>query len=141
VTYSLLLRSILPVVLLLGLPACNKGSGAQKPASQPAPTADITGQPASPALEGPGYAVYMATGCKACHGEDLAGSGTLGPPLKGISANWNADTLRAYLKDPQAYAHSDPRLAAEQQKYTMRMPAMPLNETDMGVLVGFLLEH
>jgi cytochrome c2 len=89
---------------------------------------------------GPGYAVYQAQNCAMCHGSDLRGTPS-GPALSGIKEHWDAVKLSAYLKDPQGYADKDPRLAANREKFAMRMRPFSLSAADETALIDFLLSR
>jgi mono/diheme cytochrome c family protein len=124
--------------VLLLLSACNKGG-----TTDPRRSTEVPGTPGAEAPRATdtsaGRGVFMTNGCAVCHGEQLTGSGTLGPALKGLAVHWKADTLTAYLRDPQGYAMYDARLAEQHGKYSMKMPAMPLDEAKMASLVEYLL--
>lgn len=89
---------------------------------------------------GAGQAVYASKNCAMCHGGNGEGTNN-GPALTGLKQNWDRDKLAAYLKDPQGYAASDPRLAANHDKYVMRMPAAVLTPDEEGALLDYLLSR
>jgi hypothetical protein len=63
----------------------------------------------------------------------------MAPTLAGLAANWQPDTLTQYLKDPEGYTPTDPRLAEQDKQYTMQMPAFEGNDADLASLVAWLL--
>jgi cytochrome c553 len=89
-----------------------------------------------------GEGVYKAANCEMCHGKLLQGT-NLAPALKGLSENWEADTLAEYLLDPVGYTENDVRLKANSVQYKLPMPAWKqtgLGEPDLDLLVKWLLE-
>lgn len=84
--------------------------------------------------------VFKVGNCAMCHGQDLNGT-PLGPPLKGVKANWDVPKLLAYFKDPATYADNDPRLAANKGKYSVPMPPQRLPDAELTTLAEWLLEQ
>jgi cytochrome c1 len=78
-----------------------------------------------------GTSLYGTSFCSSCHAvQNAAGNlvgGDLGPELTRIGSKVNADWLRRWLQDPQAY---DPQT---------RMPHYRFDEKQIAVLSGFLL--
>jgi mono/diheme cytochrome c family protein len=64
--------------------------------------------------------------CAICHGKDMEGRPGMAPDLNHAKGPWkSAEELVKYLQDPQGYADKDPRLSAQRDKYSLRMPAIP----------------
>ena len=67
-----------------------------------------------------GAELYRNQACSTCHGTE--GTGTpFGPTLHGKKGHWTRETLVEYLKDPQAYAAKDARLAVQAKKFSLPM--------------------
>ena len=98
---SRLVRTALAIVLLACASACGGG-----PASAPAGRR--------------GAEVYSAQGCGTCHAPDGAGT-MLGPSLRGKSSHWTREKMVEYLRNPQAFAEKDPRLAEQARRYALPM--------------------
>ncbi|MFN0243985.1 MAG: c-type cytochrome [Planctomycetota bacterium] len=77
-------------------------------------------KPAGGGAQNSGAALFQKNGCATCHSADGRGT-ALGPKLVGVAVHWKRDTLVEYLKDPQAYAAKDARLAAQGKQYMMPM--------------------
>jgi len=76
----------------------------------------------SPAC-GPGdpESLYVDLGCPRCHGFHLEGN-RYGPALDRLGENWDsAQTIGAYLRDPQALVAKDPRLSGQDSRYELKM--------------------
>src|SRR5262245_31297182 len=111
-------RAILALAGLLALIAAACGGGAAE----------------AQAAGSPGAQLFTSQGCSACHGSDGSG-GMLGPPLWGKKQLWTRAKLMEYLKNPQAYATKDERLAEQSRTYTLPMPRVDkLTEEDLGRL-------
>jgi hypothetical protein len=85
-----------------------------------------------------GLTVYKEANCAMCHGGDMAGT-TMAPPLSNLSANWDADTLQQYMRDPESYSANDPRLDEQNKQYSMQMPAFDGSEDELAAMVTWLL--
>lgn len=68
-----------------------------------------------------GREVYLAAGCEECHGADLKGTRTGGPPLSGTRKHWDVDGLLAYFANPDSVADVDPRLKELRSYYESGM--------------------
>src|SRR5262245_20293933 len=89
--------------------------------------------------ESGGAHLFTSQGCGACHGSDGSG-GLLGPPLWEKKQHWTRASLMKYLRDPQAYAAKDARLAEQARTFTMPMPRVDkLSEDDLGRLADHVL--
>lgn len=68
-----------------------------------------------------GADIYVLQSCGACHGEH--GEGTdRAPALRGMAEHWTVERLAGYFVDPRAYVAADPRLAAVDERFSLRMP-------------------
>ncbi len=110
------------------------------PGPGPAPTADVSRQPASaPEVPGAeaGRRVFAERGCTSCHG---VGSGTLiGPDLKGVGSRRDGDWLRRWLADPAAMLRAYPDLASWPAAYgNIVMPNQNLSSSEIDALVAYL---
>jgi mono/diheme cytochrome c family protein len=85
-----------------------------------------------------GLAVYKRENCATCHGGDMAGT-PMAPPLSNLSDYWNADTLAEYMRDPEGYSATDPRLAEQNQQYSMQMPPFEGSDEELAAMVAWLL--
>ncbi|MBM3988779.1 MAG: cytochrome c [Planctomycetes bacterium] len=87
--------------------------------------------PDAQSLEGDGSAshsaalvpetLYRARNCITCHGRDFEGT-MQAPPLRGLSAHWNARDLAAFLKEPKPWLAKEPRLAEAARAFRTPMP-------------------
>ncbi len=68
-----------------------------------------------------GREVYLAAGCDDCHGVDLKGTRTGGPPISGTRKNWDIASLLVYFSNPDSVADSDPRLRELRSYYESGM--------------------
>jgi cytochrome c2 len=85
-------------------------------------------------------ASYVNLGCAKCHGAEREGMRS-GPPLHNLAERWTEDDLVAYLRDPQTFVQSNPRLKAMDEDYPIAMPAFPNTpEEDVRALVRLMLE-
>ncbi len=75
-----------------------------------------------------GREVYLAAGCDECHGVDLQGTRTGGPPISGTRKHWDVDALLLYFANPDSVADADPRLRELRSYYESGMK--PLNWSD-----------
>jgi mono/diheme cytochrome c family protein len=107
------------------------------PQPGPDPTEEELAEP-PPAKTGD--ELYVAGNCHVCHGADRNGS-SLGPPLRKLAANWSAEEMVKYFKDPGNYAASDPRLSEHKGKYQMVMPPLRIPDADQLRLAQWLLEQ
>jgi cytochrome c2 len=89
---------------------------------------------------GTAEASYVDLGCAKCHGADREGMRS-GPPLHNLAERWGEDDLVAYLRDPQSFVQSNPRLKAMDEEYPIAMPAFPNTpEDELRALVVLMLE-
>ena len=86
----------------------------------------------------PGARLYTDSGCARCHGADFSGT-RLGPPLKGLKANWTTESLARYLEQPAGFRRSD-RLKALHEKYRITMPQFDMAPEERKILVKYVLE-
>lgn len=108
------------LVLLISLPllpACGGGGDSKKP------------------IDG---AKIFSLYCKTCHKVD-AGGGPLGPPLRNLADNWDSDQLRRYVRNPNSFADTDPRLRSLKMSFRLPMPATNVKDEHLGLLVDYLL--
>jgi mono/diheme cytochrome c family protein len=117
------------------------GGGAEGAAEDGAGDGDAE----APADDGPvappvpaGEELYRSARCGVCHGDDLGGA-EQGPPLKGLSQNYDAGQLKTFMKDPAAYAIDNQRLIDLGRQYELVMPRSRLPEEQLDVLVRWLL--
>ena len=84
--------------------------------------------------------LYVDLGCPRCHGFHLGGN-RYGPTLEGLAENWDsAQTIVAYLRDPQTVVENDPRLKAQDADYKLKMqPVTDSSDEDLAVLGAWLL--
>jgi mono/diheme cytochrome c family protein len=75
-----------------------------------------------------GREVYLAAGCDECHGVDLKGTRTGGPPITGTRKHWSVDELLLYFANPDSVADTNPRLQELRSYYESGMK--PLDWTD-----------
>lgn len=68
-----------------------------------------------------GRRVYLAAGCDECHGVDLQGTRTGGPPIRGTRQHWDVDGLLAYFSNPDSVADVTPRLKELRSYYESGM--------------------
>jgi mono/diheme cytochrome c family protein len=87
-----------------------------------------------------GSELYTASNCALCHGADRNGS-ALGPPLRKLKANWTAEEMVKFFKDPSNYAANNPRLAADKGKYSVPMQPLRIADADQLRLAQWLLEQ
>lgn len=125
---SFIIVSCLALALGLGLFACNKGGAQQQQA----------GTAASAAPELDGAAIYTKANCAMCHGIDRGGK-PMGPALLTLKQNWTVDKLSEYLSDPAGFTANDSRLGAQQQQYSMKMPAPNITKEERDTLAKWLL--
>lgn len=89
------------LALALALAACGDAPGGDQPVD--------------------GARLYVMANCSTCHGNDGAG-GVLGPPLRGLDANWTRESLADYLTDPKGAIATTPRLKTLSLNFSMQMP-------------------
>jgi len=68
-----------------------------------------------------GREVYLAAGCDDCHGVDLKGTRTGGPPISGTRKHWDVEQLLVYFSNPDSVADADPRLRKLRSYYESGM--------------------
>lgn len=78
------------------------------------------------ACGGAGRRAYVAAGCEECHGDDLAGTMTGGPPLRGTRQHWDVERLLAYFANPDSVVLGDERLRTLRARYGSGMPPIKL---------------
>jgi cytochrome c2 len=145
-------RTLNPALLAIWLAiftcACPKPQTEPAPAQASAgsksdsPSASQGASAPNPEAQAMGKATYGMQGCAMCHGDKLEGKKGLAPALSGLRAHWTEENMAAYLHDPQGYADSDPRLKANRENYSMRMPAYTkLTADEEAALIAFLLAN
>lgn len=77
-----------------------------------------------------GRRAYLAAGCEECHGLDLQGTMTGGPPLRGTKRHWDVERLLRYFADPDSVALADERLRTLRARYGSGMPPIKLADPD-----------
>ncbi len=78
------------------------------------------------ACGGEGHDIYVDAGCVECHGDDLRGTPTSGPTLKGTRKNWDEEALLLYFRNPDSVATSIPRLSELRDIYGEGMPPLKM---------------
>ena len=78
----------------------------------------ISRRPPPEGADGP--TIYEYQGCYVCHGDDGGGK-SLGPALRGLSANWTREELVHFFVDPDAACEADARLAELRGRYPAAM--------------------
>ena len=73
-----------------------------------------------------GHEIYTDAGCAECHGDDLRGTPSSGPTLKGTKKNWDEEQLLVYFRKPDSVATADPRLSELRDLYGEGMPPLKL---------------
>ena len=68
-----------------------------------------------------GREVYLSAGCDECHGVDLKGTRTGGPPIAGTRKHWDVDGLLLYFANPDSVADADARLSKMRSYYETGM--------------------
>ena len=120
-TFSIALAALgLALVALSALPGAT--------ASTPAAATSVPSAAAQTADAAYGKALFVAKGCATCHHHAaVAGSGALGEGVPDLTTyRWNADYLRAWLKDPSAV------------KPGTDMPTLGLKPDEIEALIAFL---
>jgi len=69
-----------------------------------------------------GPELFLIQACNTCHGQNGEGVAGYAPTLHGKKSNWTRETLIAYLKDPEGFRRTDPRLKAQGVGYSLHMP-------------------
>ena len=72
------------------------------------------------------HEIYVEAGCVECHGDDLRGTPTSGPTLKGTRKNWDEEALLLYFRNPDSVATSIPRLSELRDIYGEGMPPLKM---------------
>lgn len=78
------------------------------------------------ACSGESHQIYVEAGCVECHGDDLRGTPTSGPTLKGIKKNWDEESLLIYFRNPDSVATADRRLSELRDIYGEGMPPLKM---------------
>ena len=78
------------------------------------------------ACNGEGHEVYVEAGCVECHGDNLRGTPSSGPTLKGTRKNWDEEALLLYFRNPDSVATSIPRLSELRDIYGEGMPPLKI---------------
>jgi cytochrome c len=93
-----------------------------------APTSAPAASSATVADAAYGKALFLAKGCATCHHHAaLPGSGGMGEGVPDLTTyRWEADYLRAWLKDPSAV------------KPGTEMPTLGLHDDEIAALIAFL---
>jgi mono/diheme cytochrome c family protein len=120
-------QALASVILALALAACGDGEK-----SAPAPAGKETAKS--------GSQLYASQGCALCHAQDGTGT-SFGPTLHGKKSFWTREKLVQYLKNPAAYAESDPRLVEQKKKFSaMAMQRYDmLSDAELGAIADFVL--
>jgi cytochrome c551/c552 len=109
---------VLGVAGVLAIAACGSGSG--PPAGSP-------------------QALYVDLGCAKCHGVEREGLRS-GPPLQNLSDRWDEEGLMAYLRDPETFVASNPRLTYMNEQFPIAMPAYANTpDEELRAVVGLIL--
>jgi hypothetical protein len=77
-----------------------------------------------------GREAYLAAGCDECHGVDLKGTRTGGPPISGTRSHWDVDRLLVYFANPDSVADADPRLRELRSYYESGMAPLKLADPE-----------
>jgi cytochrome c551/c552 len=84
-------------------------------------------------------ALYVDLGCAKCHGPDREGMRS-GPPLHNLAQRWTDDDLMSYMRDPEAFVATNPRLYELKEQYPIAMPAFPNTpEEELRAVVDLML--
>ena len=148
---------VLTVIAVAALAACNQDNSSSDTSNTPdatssmatntqpgaqdaAPGDSLPSSAAKESLGSPGgEEIYAKSNCAMCHGGDQAGT-KLGPALSELTSNgWDAAKLQLYLRDPKDHSVNPERLAALDGDYSMSMPAFTGNDTELSILVEWLL--
>jgi len=78
------------------------------------------------ACGGEGRAAYLEAGCAECHGNDLRGTPTGGPSLRGVGDHWDEASLLRYFRNPDSVVVEIPRLMELRDRYGEGMPPLKL---------------
>ena len=73
-----------------------------------------------------GHAIYVDAGCVECHGDNLRGTPSSGPTLKGTRKNWDEESLLLYFRNPDSVATTIPRLSELREIYGEGMPPLKM---------------
>lgn len=82
--------------------------------------------------------IFAANNCAMCHGKDMGGN-KMGPALTGLSDYWDAESLVAYMKNPEDRSVNEEHLAKLDEEYSLTMPAFEGSDDDLKVMVEYLL--
>ena len=82
------------------------------------------------ACDGEGREAYLTAGCDECHGVDLKGTRTGGPPISGTRKHWDIESLLAYFANPDSVADADPRLRELRSYYESGMAPLKLADPE-----------
>lgn len=85
-----------------------------------------------------GKKLFASQGCLACHMPGGTGS-MMGPPLRGLAANWSRDKLASYFADPEAFAEKDPRLKALKSRFKTPMAPIKANAEQRALIADYVL--
>jgi cytochrome c551/c552 len=72
------------------------------------------------------HEIYVEAGCVECHGDDMRGTPSSGPTLKGIKKHWDEESLLIYFRKPDSVASADPRLSELRELYGEGMPPLKM---------------
>ena len=114
---------ILLLLTAAALTACPKDNGSTDSTTPP----EVTATSSSANMADP-HAIEQvySKNCAMCHGKDMEGRPGMAPELMHSRALWKTpEEMVKYLQDPQAYTDKDPRLSAQRDKFSLKMPAIP----------------
>ena len=80
----------------------------------------------------------MASGCPRCHGSSLDGT-PQGPPLQGLAAFWDQESLQEFLLRPESFRKDDPRLNLVAESYPSPMPTFVMPDSLRSRIAEYLL--
>jgi mono/diheme cytochrome c family protein len=85
-----------------------------------------------------GKRLFASQGCMACHMTRGEGS-MMGPPLRGLAANWTREKLASYMADPEGYSSNDERLKSIKARFKTPMAPVKAPEADRLALADYVL--
>ncbi len=127
---------VLVVAVALGLAACS--SQETTSTTTTITTAATTTTTATATTSGTDAAVaagmeVFQSKCAACH--TIGGGPLVGPDLAGVTEEFDADWLSAWIDDPKAFSETDPDAA---EIYTGKMPSLGLSGDQIDTVVAYL---
>ena len=85
-----------------------------------------------------GRRLFAGQGCMACHMSRGEGS-MMGPPLRGLAANWTREAIASYLADPESVARKDERLKQVKLRYKTPMAPIKAPEAERLLIADYVL--